>query len=146
MPLVPNALPSPGAVWAVPGGRWVYGQCRGLLRRFRDEEWTGCRWDCHQGPGKVVGPGRPRGPFPARPGRRVRIRLVNTGSDTVFRVALAGHRLTITHTDGYPVLPRATDRGADRIGEQVDVETTLADRVVPLVARSPNPRPGRRSP
>jgi len=45
----------------------------------------------------------------ARPGQRVRLRLVNAGSDTAFRVALGGHRMTVTHSDGFPVRPVDTD-------------------------------------
>jgi len=40
-------------------------------------------------------PGAPAS-FHARPGQRARIRIVNAGADTAFRVALGGHRLTIT--------------------------------------------------
>ncbi len=36
--------------------------------------------------------------FRARPGERIRLRIVNAGSDTPFRVALGGHRLTPTPT------------------------------------------------
>jgi FtsP/CotA-like multicopper oxidase with cupredoxin domain len=43
--------------------------------------------------------------FTARPGQRIRIRFINAASDTAFRVALAGHSMTVTHTDGYPVVP-----------------------------------------
>ena len=41
----------------------------------------------------------------ARPGQRVRLRLINAGADTIFKVAVAGHQLRITHTDGFPVAP-----------------------------------------
>ena len=43
--------------------------------------------------------------FRARPGSRLRLRLVNAGGDTAFRVALGGHRMTVTHADGFPVKP-----------------------------------------
>src|SRR5664280_2262138 len=39
----------------------------------------------------------------AKPGQRARLRLINAGSDTAFRVALGGHQLTVTHSDGFPV-------------------------------------------
>ena len=39
----------------------------------------------------------------AKPGQRVRLRIINAGSDTIFDVALGGHDLTVTHSDGYPV-------------------------------------------
>lgn len=41
-------------------------------------------------------------------GRRVRIRFVNAGSDTASGVALGGHRMTLTHSDGFPVMPVPT--------------------------------------
>ncbi|MGN6245165.1 MAG: multicopper oxidase family protein [Motilibacteraceae bacterium] len=72
--------------------------------------------------------------FTARPGQRVRIRLINAGSDTAFRVALAGHRMRVTHTDGYPVQPVDADAVLIGMGERFDVEVTLADGVFPLVS------------
>ena len=47
--------------------------------------------------------------FSARPGQRLRLRVINAASDTIFTVALGGHRMTLTHTDGYAVRPRETD-------------------------------------
>ena len=41
----------------------------------------------------------------AKPGQRVRVRFVNASSDTAFRVAVAGHRMTVTHSDGFPIAP-----------------------------------------
>jgi FtsP/CotA-like multicopper oxidase with cupredoxin domain len=41
----------------------------------------------------------------AKPGQRLRLRVVNAAAETAFRVALGGHQLTITHTDGLPVAP-----------------------------------------
>lgn len=70
----------------------------------------------------------------ARPRQRVRIRLVNAASDTAFRVALGGHRLTVTHSDGFAVVPDVTDALVVGMGERVDVEVVVADGVFPLVA------------
>ena len=78
-------------------------------------------------------PAAPR-TFTARPGRRARIRIVNAGSDTAFRVALGGHRLTVTHSDGFPVVPAVTDALLVGMGERFDVEVTLGDGAFPLVA------------
>jgi multicopper oxidase len=69
-----------------------------------------------------------------KPGQRARIRLVNAASDTAFRVALADHRLTVTHTDGYPVTPTPARALLIAMGERVDLEVMLADGVFPLVA------------
>ena len=79
--------------------------------------------------------------FTGKPGHRVRLRIVNAGSDTAFRVALAGHRLRVTHTDGYPVEPVDTDALVIGMGERFDVEVTLADGVFAFVA-APEGKPG----
>ena len=67
-------------------------------------------------------------------GQRVRLRIVNAGSDTAFRVALGAHRLTVTHTDGFPVQPAEADALLVGMGERFDVLVTLRDGVFPLVA------------
>ncbi|OBH05947.1 multicopper oxidase family protein [Mycobacterium sp. E1747] len=72
--------------------------------------------------------------FGAKPGQRIRIRFINTGSDTTFRVALAGHSMTVTHTDGYPVVPTQVDALLIGMAERYDVVVTAADGVFPLVA------------
>jgi FtsP/CotA-like multicopper oxidase with cupredoxin domain len=72
--------------------------------------------------------------FTAKPGQRIRIRIINAGSDTAFRVALAGHSMTVTHTDGYPVVPTEVDAVLMGMGERYDVMVTAADGVFPLVA------------
>jgi FtsP/CotA-like multicopper oxidase with cupredoxin domain len=69
-----------------------------------------------------------------RAGQRVRLRIVNAGSDTAFRVALGGHRLTVTHTDGFPVQPFEGDALLVGMGERYDVRVALEDGVFPLVA------------
>ena len=72
--------------------------------------------------------------FTGRPGQRVRIRIINAAADTAFRLALGGHRLTVTHTDGFPVTPATTDALLLGMGERVDVAVKLADGAFPLVA------------
>ena len=72
--------------------------------------------------------------FSAKPGNRIRIRIINAGSDTAFRVALAGHAMTVTHTDGYPVVPTEVDALLLGMGERYDAVVTAADGVFPLVA------------
>ncbi len=70
----------------------------------------------------------------ARPGQRVRIRFINAGADTAFRVALGGHQMTVTHTDGYPVVPVRAGALLIGMGERYDVQVTLGDGVFPLTA------------
>ncbi|GLD27238.1 multicopper oxidase MmcO [Mycobacterium kiyosense] len=72
--------------------------------------------------------------FDAKPGQRIRIRIINAGADTTFRVALAGHVLTVTHTDGFPVVPTDADALLVGMAERYDVIVTAGDGVFPLVA------------
>ncbi|MFE5582310.1 multicopper oxidase family protein [Kitasatospora sp. NPDC056531] len=72
--------------------------------------------------------------FTAEPGDRIRIRLINAGGDTAYRVALGGHDLTVTHTDGFPVEPATTQALLLGMGERYDVLVTAKDGVFPLTA------------
>lgn len=72
--------------------------------------------------------------FTGKPGQRVRIRILNAGGDTAFRVALGGHAMTVTHTDGHPVQPVRTRALLLGMAERYDVTVTLGDGVFPLVA------------
>ncbi|MEV0267800.1 multicopper oxidase family protein [Hamadaea sp. NPDC050747] len=70
----------------------------------------------------------------ARPGDRIRLRLINAGGDTAYRVALGGHRMTVTHTDGLPIRPIPADTLLIGMGERYDALITAGDGVFPLVA------------
>jgi multicopper oxidase len=81
--------------------------------------------------------GRPIGSprtLKARPRERVRLRIINAAADTAFRVAVAGHRLTVTHTDGFPVEPASGDALLVGMGERYDALVDLDDGVFPVVA------------
>nr|VTP04381.1 Copper resistance protein A precursor [Mycobacterium riyadhense] len=72
--------------------------------------------------------------FDAKPGQRIRVRFINAGADTAFRVALAGHVMTVTHTDGFPVVPTDVDALLVGMAERYNVIVTAGDGVFPLVA------------
>ncbi|MFJ4779114.1 multicopper oxidase family protein [Streptomyces sp. NPDC088762] len=72
--------------------------------------------------------------FTASPGDRIRLRIINAGADTAFRIALGGHELTVTHTDGYPVEHAKTGSLLLGMGERYDVLVTAKDGVFPLTA------------
>nr|MBP6995141.1 multicopper oxidase domain-containing protein [Phycicoccus sp.] len=73
--------------------------------------------------------------FEAKPGQRIRIRIINAASDTIFAVALNAHRMTITHTDGFAVEPTEVGALYLGMGERYDVVVTAGDGVFPLVAK-----------
>ncbi|MGV4924173.1 multicopper oxidase family protein [Streptomyces sp. BHT-5-2] len=72
--------------------------------------------------------------FRCRPGDRVRIRFINAGGDTAYRVALGGHRMTVTHTDGNPVEHVRAEQLLIGMAERYDVMVTARSGVFPLVA------------
>ncbi|NUR86218.1 MAG: multicopper oxidase family protein [Nonomuraea sp.] len=72
--------------------------------------------------------------FVSRPRTRVRFRVINASADTAFRVALGGHRLTITHTDGFPCEPVTVDTFVIGMGERYDFLVTLEAGAFPLMA------------
>lgn len=73
--------------------------------------------------------------FAAKPGERIRLRIVNAGAETAFRVAVGGHRLTVTHTDGFPVEPVTVDNVLIGMSERYDVTFTVSGSgAFPLVA------------
>jgi multicopper oxidase len=61
-------------------------------------------------------------PFKVKKGDRVRLRVINPSSSTFYTLRIAGHSLTITHTDGRPVLPLKVDALTIGMGERYDLE------------------------
>ncbi len=67
-------------------------------------------------------------------GDRVRLRLINAGSDTAYRVAVGGHRMTVTHADGFAVESVEVDTLVLGMGERYDVVVTARSGAWPIVA------------
>ena len=61
-----------------------------------------------------------------RPDERVRLRIVNSGASTYFRVQLDGHALEVTHADGLAVQPVVVDEILMGMGETYDVVVRVA--------------------
>ena len=68
-----------------------------------------------------------------RAGQRIRLRVINAGSDTAFRVAVPGASLHVIQTDGYPVAPTDASSVILGMGERVDAVITV-ETSVPVVA------------
>lgn len=56
-----------------------------------------------------------------RQGQQSRLRLINASASTIYRIAIQGHRMTVTHTDGQPVEPVQVDAIRIGMGERYDV-------------------------
>ena len=67
-------------------------------------------------------------------GARVRLRIINAASDTAYRFAVGGHRLTVTHADGFAVKPVEVDTLLLGMGERYDVIVTAKSGAWPIVA------------
>jgi FtsP/CotA-like multicopper oxidase with cupredoxin domain len=67
-------------------------------------------------------------------GGRARLRFINAGSDTAYRVALGGHRKTVTHSDGFAVDPVEVDALLIGMGERYDVLVEPSSGSWPLIA------------
>lgn len=70
----------------------------------------------------------------AKPGQRIRLRLINAASDTVFRVGIPGVPMRIIHTDGFPVTAKQVDVVLLAMGERIDAVVTVPDTTVPVLA------------
>lgn len=77
----------------------------------------------------------------APPGSRVRLRVLNAAAETPYRVALAGHRLTVVAADGFDTRPFSADAVLVAPAQRVDVLVDLDSGVWPFVARVEG-RPG----
>ncbi len=75
-----------------------------------------------------------------RTGQRIRMRVINAGSDTAFRVAVPGTSMTVIQTDGYPVMPVQADSVILGMGERVDAIITVNESL-PVIA-VPYGKPG----
>lgn len=87
-------------------------------------------------PAHLINGRPPQDPFAvsSAPGRRIRLRIINAGSDTAYRFAIGGHRLTVTHADGFSVTPVEVDTLIVGMGERYDVVVTAGDGAFPVVA------------
>lgn len=59
--------------------------------------------------------------FETKKGERVRLRVVNPSGTTIYRFAVAGHKLKVTHADAMPVKPFEVNTFEIAPGERYDV-------------------------
>ncbi|PYI69819.1 copper oxidase [Arthrobacter livingstonensis] len=78
-------------------------------------------------------PGNPE-TFTAKAGERVRLRIINAAGDTAYRVGAPGQKLTLTHTDGFPIQHVDVDAVVLGMGERIDAILTVQDGYTPVLA------------
>ena len=78
-----------------------------------------------------------------RRGDRLRLRIVNPSADTIFRVFVEDHDLTLTHADGLAVRHLKTDGLVIGMGERYDVLIEARSDGVARIVAEPLGKPGR---
>jgi multicopper oxidase len=68
-----------------------------------------------------------------RAGQRIRLRVINAGSDSAFRVAVPNTTMKVIQTDGYPVMPLQANSVILGMGERADAIVTVNESL-PVVA------------
>lgn len=84
--------------------------------------------------------------FEVKQGERVRLRLLNPSGATTYRVAIAGHRMSVSHADGRPVNPVEVDALEIGMGERYDVIVEARNPGAWVIAAAPlqgSPAPAR---
>ncbi len=84
--------------------------------------------------------------FEVKRGDRVRLRFVNASGATTYRVAIAGHRMSVSHADGRPVKPIEVDALEIGMGERYDVTVEASNPGTWVIAAAPlqgSPEPAR---
>jgi FtsP/CotA-like multicopper oxidase with cupredoxin domain len=75
--------------------------------------------------------------FDVKRGERVRLRFMNPSGATTYRVAIAGHRMTVSHADGRPVKPVEVDALEIGMGERYDVIVEARNPGAWVIAAAP---------
>ena len=70
----------------------------------------------------------------ATAGQVIRLRIVNAAGDTAYRVGIPGLKLTLTHTDGFPVQHQDVDAVVLGMGERIDALLTVRNGFTPVMA------------
>ena len=120
------------------GGRMGRGMMGGMLQRDMGTDFSGAPllepyYDGYAVNGRVY---PAVAPLAVKKGERVKLRLMNASSATIYYLQLAGHVLTITHTDGNPIQPIETDVLRIGMGERYDVMFTANNPGYWLLAAS----------
>lgn len=65
--------------------------------------------------------------FNAKAGEKIRLRIINAAGDTAYRIGIPDQKITLTHTDGFPVKHTDVDAVILGMGERIDALITVAE-------------------
>jgi multicopper oxidase len=104
-------------------GTGMLGRLRGMMGRGREQGGMPIHDQVPEYLAVLVNGKPPEDPavFEVSGGERVRLRLMNPSSSHTYRVAIAGHRMTVTHADARPVQPVTVDALEIGQGERYSV-------------------------
>jgi len=123
LPHAPEPIPAGGGMMGTGSGRMT-GMMQGMSRG-QGGMMGGGMMGVEMPPyaGIMINGRLPEAPvvFDTRKGERLRLRFLNASGASAYRVAIGGHRMAITHTDGRPVKPLAVDSFYIGMGERYDV-------------------------
>ncbi|MCB5283395.1 MULTISPECIES: multicopper oxidase family protein [unclassified Arthrobacter] len=77
----------------------------------------------------------------AKAGDVIRLRIINAAGDTAYRLGVPGQKITLTHSDGFPVRQEDVDAVVLGMGERVDALLTVREGFTPVMA-VPEGKPG----
>jgi FtsP/CotA-like multicopper oxidase with cupredoxin domain len=72
--------------------------------------------------------------FAAKPGDRIRLRIINAAADTAYRIGIPGQQMLLTHTDGFPTKPENVDAVVLGMGERIDALVTVKEGTSALLS------------
>ena len=111
LPHAPEPIPAGGGMMGTGSGRMT-GMMQGMGRGSGGTMGSGMMGvEMPAYAGIMINGRLPEAPvvFDTRKGERLRLRFLNASGASAYRVAIGGHRMAITHTDGRPVKPFAVD-------------------------------------
>jgi FtsP/CotA-like multicopper oxidase with cupredoxin domain len=113
-----------GGMGGMMGGGGMGGMMGGGMggmmgrRQRKNDPLLEPRYDAYAVNGRIFNATQP---FMVRKGDKIRLRFINPSSSTIYTIRVAGHSLTVTHTDGRPVNPFEVDALRIGMAERYDV-------------------------
>lgn len=115
-----SGTPTPGSYLTASGQESAWGSLPGLANLLQQGQLDAgdIRYPLYLINGR---PPEDHASVQVRRGERLRLRVINAASDTLFSLAVDDHSLTVVASDGHEVVPTRTDALVIGMGERFDV-------------------------